>query len=213
MTTVRYRAEELDDLPKRRRAALVNSISGFKPANLIGTCDRDRRSNLAIMTSLVHLGSAPPLLGLILRPDSVERHTLANIRNTGAYTVNHVHSSFFEAAHQTSARYPRERSEFAETGLTEDWLPDFAAPFVAQAKIRVGMKLEEELPLKINGTFLLIGSVQVLEAPESAFDAGGALDLQEADSVAVSGLDTYYAAQRLARLSYAKVDEGLQILK
>jgi flavin reductase (DIM6/NTAB) family NADH-FMN oxidoreductase RutF len=117
-------------LESRYRAALVNSLSGFKPANLVGTADRSGQTNLAIISSVVHLGSQPPLLALIIRPSPVERHTLENILDTGCYTINHISDGFIEAAHQTAARYPREQSEFGATGLSEAWIEGFAAPFV-----------------------------------------------------------------------------------
>ena len=62
-------------LPQRERAALVNSLTGFKPANLVGTADASGHCNLAIMSSVVHLGSHPPLLALVVRPGGEDRHT------------------------------------------------------------------------------------------------------------------------------------------
>jgi flavin reductase (DIM6/NTAB) family NADH-FMN oxidoreductase RutF len=108
----------IDALDDRRRIALINSISGLRPAVLVATADAGRRSNLAVMNSLMHVGARPPLLGLLFRPDTVERHTLENIRATGVYTVNHVHGGIIDAAHQSSARYPRDVSEFDAVGLT-----------------------------------------------------------------------------------------------
>ena len=198
----------IEALEKRRRAALINSLTGFRAAVLVGTADRDRRSNLAIMSSLVHIGSHPPLLGLILRPDSVERHTLENIRSTGQYTVNHVHRDFVAAAHQTSARYPREQSEFEATKLDALWLDDFAAPFVAASPVRLGLELREEQRLEINGTHLLIGEVMRLECPDEALGIDGGMDPAFSDCVAVAGLDRYYRAELIAHLAYAKPDQA-----
>jgi hypothetical protein len=58
------------------RAAFVNSLSGFKSASLIGTIDKNKQTNLAVFSSVFHLGSNPALMGFINRPDSVDRHTL-----------------------------------------------------------------------------------------------------------------------------------------
>lgn len=204
---------DIQDLDKRRRAALINSITGFKPANLIGSADREGRSNLAIMSSLVHLGSHPPLLGLIIRPDGVPRHTLENIRATGFYSVNHVHHEFVAAAHQTAARYPREVSEFSATGLTERWIDGFAAPLVEEASVRMLLALREEVPLAINGTLLLIGEIEYLEFPDSATHDTGALDPALAGSVAISGLDSYHPVHPPQRMPYAKADEARQGLQ
>ncbi|MFK7830707.1 MAG: flavin reductase family protein [Congregibacter sp.] len=187
-----------------RRAALINSITGFKPANLVGTVSDNGQSNLAIMSSLVHIGSNPPLLALVFRPDTAERHTLDNIRSTGIYTINHVHRDIVDAAHQTAARYARDSSEFAATGLEEAWRNGWEAPFVKAAEVCIAMQLREEQKLEINGCHLVIGEIQSIELPEHALIDTGALDPAAAGSVALSGLDAYYLAQPLCRMAYAK---------
>ena len=197
---------DINDLEQRYRAALINSITGFKPANLVGTADAGGHSNLAIISSVVHIGSHPPLLALIIRPSPVERHTLDNILATGHYSINHVAEPFIEAAHQTAARYPRETSEFAATGLGEHWVEGFQAPFVAEATVRLGLQLREHQKLEINGTHLVIGEIVHLQVPDHCVGEDGSLDLGRAGSIALSGLDSYHRGQQIRRMAYAKVD-------
>ena len=201
-----FTSKDISALESRYRAALINSLSGFKPANLVGTANRAGQTNLAIISSVVHLGSQPPLLALIIRPSPVERHTLDNILDTGCYTINHVNNRFIEAAHQTAARYPREQSEFGATGLSEEWVAGFAAPFVQEASIRMGLELREHQQLEINDTHFLIGEIVLAEVPEDCLAADGAVDICAAGTVAISGLDSYYATRRLRRMAYAKPD-------
>jgi len=193
----------IDALERRRRAALINSLGGLRGAMLVGTADREGATNLAIFSSLTHIGAAPPLQGLIFRPDSVERHTLENLRASGVYTVNHVTRPLLRAAHQTSARYPREVSEFGATGLGEHWIEGFNAPFVAEAVVRIGLRLVEEIPIRLNGTHLVIGSIEHLEVPADAVTETGTLNPERAGSIAVAGLDTYFTAEAIERRSYA----------
>lgn len=80
---------------------LINSCSGYKSANLIGTKSANSISNVAIFSSVIHLGSEPALLGFILRPTTVARNTYENIKETGVYTINHVHQAIIEEAHHT----------------------------------------------------------------------------------------------------------------
>ncbi len=197
-------AQHIEAMDRRYRAALVNSVTGFKPANLIGTVDSSGHSNLAIMSSVVHLGSNPPLIGLVFRPDSVDRHTLENILEMRCYTINHISDQFIEAAHQTAARYARDVSEFEATGLTPDWHGGFPAPFVTEAVVRMGLELREHQELVINGTHLVIGEIVILQAPDHCVDTSGRLDLVRAGTVALSGLDTYHAATALKTMAYAK---------
>ncbi|MCB1842726.1 MAG: flavin reductase [Halioglobus sp.] len=193
-------------MPGRRRAAFVNSLSGFKSANLVGTADAAGRSNLAIMSSAVHLGSSPALMALVIRPGGEERHTLHNILATEAFSINHVTADIVPAAHQTAARYPRDICEFTATGLTPAWVEGFAAPLVAEAGLRLGLRLREHQRLAINATHLLIGEIVLVELQESWLNDAGGVDLHRAGSIALSGLDTYYAPLPLKRMAYAKPD-------
>lgn len=191
-------------MPSRRRAALINSVSGFKSANLVGTQSAGGATNLAIMSSAVHIGSHPPLLALVVRPGGEERHTLANILDTGCYTLNHVTAPLVEAAHQTAARYPRHVSEFEATGLTPEWRDGLEAPLVAEAVVKLGMALREHQELKINGTHLVIGEIVLAEFPEEAVTPDGALSLAQCGTVALTGLDTYHDTIPCKRMAYAK---------
>ncbi|MCX5663448.1 MAG: flavin reductase, partial [Planctomycetota bacterium] len=78
------------------RVNLVNSLSGYKPANLIGTLGSDGVENLAIFSSVVHLGSDPALLGFIQRPIGEQSHTYKNIIASGFFTINHVSAAHVE---------------------------------------------------------------------------------------------------------------------
>jgi flavin reductase (DIM6/NTAB) family NADH-FMN oxidoreductase RutF len=200
--------EELDNLPRRRRANLINSATGYKPANLIGTISSAGETNLAIFSSLVHLGADPPLIGFIQRPvGEVPRHTYENIKETGFYTVNHIHRSFVEQAHYTAAKFEREVSEFAACSLTEEYIEDFKAPFVKESKIKMGVKFVDEMLIKQNGTILVIGEIQHVAVPESSILESGNIDLNAVDDIAISGLDTYHQVTGIKTMPYAKPEE------
>jgi flavin reductase (DIM6/NTAB) family NADH-FMN oxidoreductase RutF len=196
---------KIRELETRKRANLINSISGYKSANLIGTISDSGVSNLAIFSSVVHIGANPPLLGLILRPiDEVPRHTYENIKQNGVYTINHVHENFVEKAHFTSAKFERDESEFEKCKLNAEFIEGFAAPFVAESKIKIGLKFADEIPIKLNKTILIIGEIQHIILPESALSESGNADLNAVNDVAVSGLDTYHKVEKIGIFPYAK---------
>lgn len=195
---------EIVEMEQRFRATFINSLTGYKSVALIGTKDVNGQTNLAIFNSIVHLGAHPPLLGMVIRPDSVDRHTLQNIENTGYYTINQIHSSFIEKAHQTSARYPKEISEFEAVGLTSEFKNDFFAPFVAESVIQIGLKFKEKVPFKINNTLFIIGEVQTVFLPEEIIQNDGFIDLHAASSITNTGLDCYHKVLKGVRLPYAK---------
>lgn len=200
--------EEIKGLEKRKRLNIINSITGIKPANLIGTVSEDNVANVAIFSSIVHLGSNPALLGFIVRPTGeVPRNTYENILANGRYTINHVHESFVKNAHYTSAKFDREISEFDKCGLTDEYLHDFKAPFVKESTIKIGMKYCESIPIERNGTILVIGEVEHLILPDEAVSDKGYIDLEKAEVAGISGLNTYYSLEKIASFPYVRIEE------
>ncbi len=201
---------EIASLEQRKRTALVNSVSGFKSLNLIGTMDPGVNPNLAIFNSVFHLGANPALVGFIVRPDSAERHTLANILSLGYYTINHVNTAIYRQAHQTAARYPKGQSEFEATGLNTLFQNGFPAPFVKESQVRLGMKFRDRIDIAANNTILIVGEITQLYFPSQCWCDDGYLDIEKAGTVAGSSLDGYHRTMKVERLSYAKPDRALQ---
>ena len=213
-TTQRYFSfVDLMGLEQRYRAAFVNSLSGFKSLALIGTANSSKQTNLAIFNSLFHIGANPPYIGFISRPDSVDRHTLSNIMETGYYTINHVNEEIYKQAHQTSARYAREISEFNATHLTPDYKLGFKAPFVKESHIQMGVQFKERINITTNNTVLVIGQINQVYFPNDCLCTDGFLDIEKAKTITCSGLDSYHKTERLARLSYAKADRDVSLAK
>jgi flavin reductase (DIM6/NTAB) family NADH-FMN oxidoreductase RutF len=203
---------ELQQMEQRKRAMLINSIGGYKFISLIGTVDENKNTNLAIFSSLFHLGANPALIGFIVRPDSVDRHTLSNILATNVYTINHINENIYKQAHQTSARYEKKISEFDATDLTAEYKNDFTAPFVRESNIQMGVVFRERIDLQINGTILIIGEITQLYYPSDCICEDGFIDIEKANTITCSSLDSYHSTKRLARLSYAKPDENIKII-
>lgn len=195
---------DLMAMEQRKRAHLINSVGGFKSACLIGTADTWGNTNLAIFSSIVHIGASPPLICFIMRPDSVERHTLNNILATGYYTINHINEHIYEQAHQTSARYPKNISEFEATGLVKEYKNNFKAPFVRESIVQLAVEFKERIHLSINNTILVIGQINHLYFPNDCLCEDGYLDIERAGTISCTGLDSYHTTRRLQRLDYAK---------
>jgi flavin reductase (DIM6/NTAB) family NADH-FMN oxidoreductase RutF len=186
------------------RANFINSLTGFKSISLIGTINQKGQTNLGIFSSVVHLGSDPALIGFINRPIKAAPHTLANIQATGVYTINHVNRAFLELAHQTSAKYPEEVSEFDEVGLTPEFIEATQAPFVKESKVKYALTLEEIIPIQLNNTFLVIGKLQHVKFEEDILSTDGFLQLDKVDSLCSNGIDAYYSTQLIDRYEYAR---------
>jgi len=204
--------KEILNLEQRYRASLINSVLGFKSVNLVGTKSTKGNTNLAIFNSFFHLGANPPLIGFIMRPDTVDRNTLNNILETKEYTVNHITEDFYKKAHQTSAGYPSDVSEFNAVGLTEEYKNGSHAPFVKESNVQLSIELKDKVNIEINGTIMIIGEIKDIYIPENSIKEDGYLDLSALGTITNNGLDSYLNTSKIDRLSYAKTDEPLNSL-
>jgi len=199
--------QDLQQMQPRYRAMLVNSLSGYKSANLLGTISKRGSTNLAMISSVFHLGADPALMGMIMRPHTVTRDSLENLLASGDYTLNHVHPDMLLAAHQSAARYAAGISEFDETGLTAQFSEALSAPYVQESRLKIGLQLVESHTLKVNGTVLVIGRVVELLLPPDVIAEDGHVHIERLQTMAVSGLDHYHLGNSCGRLAYAKPDQ------
>ena len=77
---------------------------------------------------------------------------------------------------------------------------------VAEAAVKLGLRLREHQELTINQTHLVIGEIVLADVPEAQITPEGALDLAGSGTVAMTGLDTYHQSVPLKRMAYAKPD-------
>ena len=199
-----YKTDDLLDWDSRKRTNLLNKISGYKSAHLLGTKSPEGKSNLATVNTVIHVGANPFLLAYLSRPLTIERHSYNNILKTGQFSLNQIHTDIIQQAHQCSAKYPAGVSEFEQVGFEEYYLPDSFAPCVKESRIKILLDLQEIVPVKSNATVLVIGKVKQFEINHIEPDDQGHIELDKIDTIAISGLDSYYACQHLHTLPYAK---------
>lgn len=200
----RLDTSELNTLDRIYRLNLINGLSGYKPANLIGTKSADGHSNLSIVSSVIHLSSSPAIMGFIQRPTSVPRHTYSNISETGFFTINQVNEKNIAQAHYTSAKFNREESEFDKCDLTEEYKDGFFAPFVKECNLKISLKFTDEYQIKASNTILIVGAVESIYLPDNVLAEDGQIDINSLNAVCVSGLNNYHVARQIASFSYAK---------
>lgn len=202
-----YDKKAIDQLDRVTRLKIINSVTGIKPGNLIGTIGKNGATNLAVFSSVIHLGSNPSLLGFISRPQTEEvGHTLRNILQTEFYTINHIHPEFVEKAHYTSAKFSSDVSEFDACNLSEEYINHFKAPFVQESIFKMGLRFKEAVDIKLNGTVLVIGEIEELVIADKAF-VNEDIDLEASEGVGISGLNTYYALKKIDSYPYARLSE------
>lgn len=199
--------EKIRTLERKYRLSLINSISGIKPGNLIATKSKDGKENVAIFSSVVHIGSDPAELGFIIRPQGeTPRDTYANIYNTEYYTINHIPESLIKKAHYTSAKLPIGESEFDRMKIEKEYLDDFYAPFVKESPVKIGMKFISGVPLH-NGCTFMIGSIESIYVPDTAINELGQLNLSDYNGVGIGGLNSYYSLNKIDSFPYVRLNE------
>ena len=199
-----FSAEDIKTMDRIYRLNLINSITGYKSANLIGTQDLEANTNLAIFNSVIHLGSEPPLIGFILRPLTVPRHTYENLKATGSFTINHIRHSQIADAHHSAAKYPKSISEFNKTAFKEQYRNGCIAPFVTDAPVQIACKYVNEYTIKENGTVMIVGEIEALFISNSMLLDDGWVQLDKEEVVAINGLDGYALPKLSARFPYAR---------
>jgi flavin reductase (DIM6/NTAB) family NADH-FMN oxidoreductase RutF len=187
------------------RLNLVNSCTGYKSANLIATINNEGKTNVAVFSSVTHLGSDPAMISFVLRPTTVPRHTYQNMRAYGYFSVNHITAEQIEDAHHTSAAYPEEMSEFDQTNLQAVYHNDCPVPFVKGSPVKLLCKYVNEYLIQENGCLLVVASIEAIFYEEELLTPDKWLQLDKGKVVTINGLDGYALPELVERLPYARV--------
>lgn len=196
--------DDISQMEKIERLNLINSCTGYKSASLIGTKSLDGKSNVAIFSSVTHLGSNPAIIGFIMRPTTVPRDTYKNIKETGFFTINHITVDMIADAHHTSANYDMGISEFDKTNLEEEYKNNIETPFVKGSPVQLYCKYMNEYYIKENDTIHVIASIENLFFEEDLEHTDGWLQLDKGQVVVINGLDGYCLPTLIDRYQYAR---------
>lgn len=199
-----FNFEDIQSLEKIYKINLINSCSGFKSANLLGSISKEGVSNVAVFSSVTHLGSNPPTLGFILRPTTVPRNTYKNIKENGYFTINHIYEHIIEDAHHTSAKYPENVSEFDKTDLEEEFKGNYNAPFVKNSPVQMCMKFVEEVYVSSNDVMLIVAQIEELYIKDTLLQEDGLVNLSLGNVATINGLDSYAIPKFKKQLSYQR---------
>ena len=118
--------------------------------------------------------------------------------------VNNVTKEIYRKAHQTSANYPEQVSEFKACELTPHFSDQISAPYVAESPLKIGLQLEETHAIQANGNTFVVGRIIEIIYPDQVVDENGHIDLSELTAMGVCGLEDYYTLEKKERLPYAR---------
>jgi flavin reductase (DIM6/NTAB) family NADH-FMN oxidoreductase RutF len=198
--------ETILQMDKIEKLNLISSCTGFKSANLIATKSIEGITNVAVFSSVTHLGNSPSLIGFIIRPTATPRDTYKNIMETGYFTVNHITIDMIADAHHTSANYESGISEFDKTNLEEEYKEGINIPFVKGSPVQLYCKFVNEYTIKENGTIHIIASIENIFFDEALEQKEGWLQLDKGNIVALNGRDGYFLPKLIDRFQNAEQD-------
>lgn len=194
--------KEIIEMDRFTRANLLTSLSGIKSAMLVSTLSKTNVSNVAIFSSVVHLGSNPGLIGILIRPQTKRvSDTYQNIKYNNTFTINHINKDIIKKAHYTSAKTPSNTSEFDDVGLQEEYIDGFKSPFVKESDIGLGLIYSDEILLS-NDCILIIGEIDNIKLNNNLSIENGLIDFSKSCSVGVDGISHYYELNLIEKHDY-----------
>ena len=116
-----------------------------RPIAWVSTVDSSGNGNLAPFSFFTVASVDPPILCFspLLQENSVEKDTLANIKQTSEFVVNIVSYSLARKMNRTSGPYPSEINEFDVAGLTAKQSAIVRPPCVADSLVNYECKLQQ----------------------------------------------------------------------
>jgi len=205
-----FSIEEIEGWDSVYRRTLMNAVSGPRSLFLMGTSHSNGIPNLGLFFNILHVGAHPPLLGVLFRPLTVPRHSYSNLMQNSECTLNLVTENLIPKAHQASANFAEDVSEFEAVGLATEYHQGYRSPAVAESPLQMGLRPIEEHQIKSNGTVLVVLKLEWMRLDSGFVSAEGFLRLEKMQAAVSNGLDGYAGLTRSQRYAYAKVGEPLR---
>ena len=149
------------------------------------------RPNLITVAWTGVVNSDPPMLSVSIRP---QRHSYAQIRESGAFCLNLIDRRLCKAADLCGVRSGRDVDKFALCGLTPREVEGFPAPALAEAPAFLCCRVDRVIPLGSHDLFL--ARIEQVYVRDDLFDADGSLHMARASLVAYAHGEYFPLAPR-----------------
>jgi flavin reductase (DIM6/NTAB) family NADH-FMN oxidoreductase RutF len=194
-------SEEIANLDRSYRRDFINRITGAKAAWILGSFHPDFGENLALFSSVVHVGANPPLIGIVFRPSLNRLHSLRNISETKLFSLNSLPFSLHKEMHSASANWDEDVNDFQICGLQKVAGLDHPIPLIKEATVRMLLEPKEKIRIQSNSTHFLVSEIKKIEIGYSRLDSE---ELPLPDGLTyVSGLDLYCNVESVESMPYA----------
>jgi len=120
-----------------------------RPIAWVSTVDTSGNLNLAPFSFFTVASVNPPILCFspLLKEKSIEKDTLANIKQTREFVVNIVSCALAQTMNRTSAPYSSDVNEFDVAGVSARQSTFVKPPCVADSPVNFECKLQQIIPL------------------------------------------------------------------
>jgi len=169
-------------LPNSFRAIGATTFLSPVPAVMLscrGTEPGFDRNNLITIAWAGVVNSDPPMISVSIRP---ERHSYAQIVQSGAFCLNLIGRELCKATDYCGVKSGRDVDKFKEMNLHVREVEGFPAPALDEAPAFLCCRVKQRIPLGTHDLFLC--AVEQVYVSESLFDEDGSVHLERADLIA-----------------------------
>lgn len=146
------------EIGPRERYQLLTSLVVPRPIAWVSTRSASGQRNLAPFSYFSAVSSTPLLVSVSIGSrGGVEKDTLRNIRETGAFCVNLAGETQLDPMNESAGEYGPEVDEFERAGVESAEAESVDAPFVAGAPAVLECRLFRLLELEGSPNTLVIG--------------------------------------------------------
>lgn len=184
---------------------LLGSVAP-RPIAFVSTTDEEGHTNLAPYSFFNAFSSNPPILVFSSNrrvEGNTTKDTLHNIMSTRECVVNVVNYGIVRQMMVCSVDFPKEVSEFEESGLTPVPASMVKAPLVAESPVNMECRVQDIITLGDQGGagHLIILNVLCMHISESVLDENQKIDPHKIDLMGRMGRAFYVRASGSAVMS------------
>ena len=192
----RFLVSDLDPIDGYK---LMTGLIVPRPIGWIGSRSGDGVDNLAPYSFFTGVAASPPTV--MFAPTGqpgARKDTLANVRETGVFTVNIVNHELGPAMNESAGSHPADVSEFEVVGLTVKEAEAIDAPAVAEAPARFECQVMQTVDIggPPMGSTVVFGEVLAFDVRDDLLD-GTRVDQLALDAIGRHVGNAYSRANQL----------------
>jgi flavin reductase (DIM6/NTAB) family NADH-FMN oxidoreductase RutF len=176
------RGYDPEALTAERNYRILTTATAPRPIGWVSTTSESGVDNLAPFSHYNNVCTTRPMVIFSVDPrdDGDEKHTLTNVKRTGAFVVNVVTESQVEPMERTADEIDEDRDEFQYAGVERQESEEVRPPRVAGAPVQFECTLYDLLD--IYDREVVLGEVEYIHV-DASVQTDGKIDVAKLDTV------------------------------